>query len=141
MRVRACPVYRSVIHMRSGIRIRYLITFVAAMFLANNVAAAVRVSIAGPQGQDMAAAQKPGATGIGHVEFVADDEAVCFRHCAQAHKKPEQEFATNGSKVVFISLRFVPYRSVGIKRTTTAVALAPQAIGPPLIVLFGNLRI
>ena len=141
MHVRPCPVYSSVIHMRSVIRIRYLITFVAAMFLANNVAAAVRVPVAGPQGQDMAASQKPGATGIKHVEFVADDEAACFKHCVQAYKNPGQKFATTGSKVVFTSLRSIPYRSAGIKRTTTAVALAPQAIGPPLIILFGNLRI
>jgi len=127
--------------MRSGLRIRYLITFVAAMFLANNVAAAVRVSTAGAQGQDMAAAHKPDAAGTGHVEFVADDEAACLRHCVQAYKSPGQKFATTGSKVVFVSLRSVPYRSSGIKRSAPAVALAPQAIGPPLIILFGNLRI
>ena len=140
MHVQPCSVYRVVIlHMRSR-RIRYPIIFVAAMFLANNVATAARVSIAGPQGQDMATAHKPGATGVEHGAFVADDAAACVRHCAQPYKDPAQKLATNVSKVVFISFRFVPNRSVEIAPTASVIALAPQAIGPPLTVLFGNLR-
>ena len=121
-------------------RIRYLITFVAAMFLANNVAVAARVFISGLSAQDMVAVQALDATGVGHPMPVDDDMDLCLRHCVQSYKSHEQELATNAFKVAFLPAMFVPYFSVKIKPAASVVALAPQAAGPPLTILFGNLR-
>ena len=121
-------------------RIRFLLTLVAAMFLANNVAVAARAFVTGLSGQDSVAVQALDATGVGHLKSADDDEALCLAHCAQSYQNHEQELATNAFKVVFLPALFVPYSAVEIKPAASLVALAPQAAGPPLTILFHNLR-
>jgi hypothetical protein len=125
--------------MKSG-RMRFLLTFVAAMFLANNVAVAARAFIAGPNGQDSVAVQALDATGGGHLSPVADDQALCLTHCVQSYQSHEQELATNASKGAVSPVPAVPYFLVEIKPAARVAALAPQAAGPPLTILFHNLR-
>ena len=125
--------------MKSG-RIRFLLTLVVAMLLANNVAVAARAFITGLNGQDIAAVQTLDATGVGHLKPADDDEALCLAHCAQSYQNHEQELATNAFKVAFLPALFVPRFSVEIKPAASLVALAPQAAGPPLTILFRNLR-
>jgi hypothetical protein len=125
--------------MKSG-RLRFLLTFVAAMFLANNVAVAARAFITGLSGQDIAAVQRLDATGVGHLKPVDDDHALCITHCAQSDQNHEQELATNAFKVAFLPPLFVPNFPVEIKPAASVVALAPQAAGPPLTILFRNFR-
>lgn len=125
--------------MKSG-RIRFLLTLVVAMLLANNVAVAARAFITGLNGQDIAAVQALDATGVGHLKSADDDEALCLAHCAQSYQNHEQELATNAFKVAFLPALLVPYSSVAIKPAASLLALAPQAAGPPLTILFHNLR-
>lgn len=127
------------IDMKSG-RIRFLLTLVAAMFLANNVAVAARAFVTGLSGQDSVAVQALDATGAGHLKPVGDDEALCLAHCVQSYSSHEQELATNAFKVAFSPALFVSCLSVEIKPAAPVVALAPQAAGPPLTILFHNLR-
>lgn len=127
------------IDMKSG-RIRFLLTLVAAMFLANNVAVAARAFVTGLSGQDSVAVQALDATGAGHLKPVGDDEALCLAHCVQSYSNHEQELATNAFKVAFSPTLAVPYFPVAIKPAAPVVALAPQAAGPPLTILFHNLR-
>ncbi len=121
-------------------RIRFLLIFVAAMFLANNVAVAARSFITGLSGQDSVVVQALDATGVGYLQPVDDDQALCLTHCAQSYQNHEQELATNAFKVAFLPALFVPYFSVEIKPAASVVALTPQAAGPPLTILFRNLR-
>ena len=121
-------------------RLRFLLTFFAAMFLANNVAVAAGAFITGLSGHDVAAAQTLNATGIGHLKSVDDDQALCLAHCVQSYQNHEQELATNAFKVAFLPALFVPCFSADIKLAASVVALAPQAAGPPLTILFRNLR-
>ena len=125
--------------MKSG-RIRFLLTLVAAMFLANNVAVAARAFMTGLSGQAVAAVQALDATGVGHVKPVDDDLALCLAHCAQSNRSHEQELATNAFKVAFSPTPAVPCFPVTIKPAAPVVTLAPQAAGPPLTILFHNLR-
>jgi len=119
---------------------RFLLTFVAAMFLANNVAVAARAFITGLSGHDIVAVRALEATGVGHLKPVDDDQDLCLAHCAQSYQNHEQELATNAFKVAFLPALFVPCFSVEIKPASSVVALAPQAAGPPLTILFHNLR-
>jgi len=137
--VRLCSECRSAIDMRSK-RIRFLLTFVAAMLLANNAAVAARAFITGLSGQDIVAVQALDATGVGHLMPVDDEATLCLTHCVQNYKNHERELATNAFKVVFLPALFVPYSAVEIKPAASLVALAPQAAGPPLTILFHNLR-
>lgn len=130
---------RSVINMRFK-RIRFLIALVAAMFLANNVAVAARAFVTGLSGQAIVAVQALDATGAGHLKPVGDDEALCLAHCVQSYQNHEQELATNAFKVAFLPALFVSCLSVEIKPAAAVAALAPQAAGPPLTILFHNLR-
>ncbi len=127
------------IDMKSG-RIRFLLTLVAAMFLANNVAVAARTFITGLSGQDTAAVQMLDTTGAGHLKSADDNHALCITHCAQSYQNHEQELATNAFKIAFLPALFVSSFSVEIKPAGSVVALAPQAAGPPLTILFRNLR-
>ena len=127
------------IDMKSG-RIRFLLTLVVAMLLANNVAVAARAFITGLSGQDSVVVQALDATGAGHWRPVADDQTSCLTHCVQISQNPEQELATNAFKVAFLPALLVPYSSVAIKPAASLLALAPQAAGPPLTILFHNLR-
>lgn len=125
--------------MKSG-RIRFLLTLVAAMFLANNVAVAARAFITGLSGQEIVAVQALDPTGVGHLNPADEDTALCLAHCAQSTSNHEQVGATNALKIAFLPALFVPGFSVEIKPAASVVALAPQAAGPPLTILFHNLR-
>ncbi len=110
------------------------------MFLANNAAVAARAFVTGLSGQDIVAVQALDATGVGHLIPVDDEAALCLTHCAQSYKNHEQELATNAFKVAFLPALFVPCFPVEIKPAASVIALAPQAAGPPLTILFRNLR-
>lgn len=122
-------------------RMRFLLTFVAAMLLANNVAVAARAFASGLGGQDSVAVRALHATGIGHLKPVGNGHPLCPTHCAQSHRNHEQEPATNTFKVAFLPALLVPCFSVEIRPAAAVVALAPQAAGPSLSILFHNLRI
>jgi len=121
-------------------RIRFLLTLAAAMLLANNVAVAARAFITGLSAQDIVAVHALDATGVGHLKPVDGDEAVCVAHCAQSYGNHEQAVATNPFKFAFLPALFIPCFPVEIKPAASVVALAPRAAGPPLTILFRNLR-
>lgn len=121
-------------------RFRYLIAFVAAMFLANNVAVAARACAEVLKGQNPDMAQPFSAADARHVSSAAGDETPCVTQCAQGYKNPEQKLAPNVAEFVSLPIHLVPYFSVEIKPTAAVLALAPRAFGPPLTILFRNLR-
>ncbi len=119
---------------------RFLLTFVAAIFLANNVAVAARAFITGLSGQHGVVVQAPDATGVGQLKPVNDDADLCLTHCAQSYQNHEQDLATNAFKVAFLPALFVRNSPVAIKPAASVAALAPRAAGPPLTILFRNFR-
>lgn len=121
-------------------RIRYVVAFVTAVFLANNVAVAAWAFIGGLSALDMVAVQAHDATGVGSLMSVDKDMDPCIAHCAQNHKNPQHELATNAFKVAFLPAMFVAYSPAEIRVPASLVALAPQAAGPALNILFCNLR-
>ncbi len=121
-------------------RMRFLLTLVVAMFLANNVAVAARAFTTGLSGQDSVAVQALDAAGIEHLKAVDYDVASCLAHCAQSHRNHEQQLATNTFEVTFLPALAAPCFSVDIKPAASVIALAPRAAGPPLTLLFRNLR-
>lgn len=127
------------IDMKPG-QMRFLLTLVAAMFLANNVAVAARAFVTGLSGHDIVTVQALDAPGVGHSMPVNDDQALCLAHCVQSYQNHQQELATNAFKVAFLPALFIPCFSVEIKPAAPVAALAPQAAGPPLTILFHNLR-
>ena len=126
--------------MKTG-RIRYLLVFFAAMFLANNVAATARACIAALAGQEHAAIQLADANGDEHMCPASGDAARCFTHCAQSLKNDEQKLATDASGIVFALPLSVPRVWFKSEPSAFVLAAAPPLVGPPLTILFGNLRI
>ena len=134
--------------MRSGLcaarvmrarRFRYLITFVAAMFIANNAAASVYACLAG-LGDMAALATTQAHSAMGHQEQAAGTDALCLTQCAQSYRNPVQEFAAAGSDFVSIPALSGPCLSVKTEPTPTRIAWVPPAAGPKLFLLFSNLR-
>ena len=122
-------------------RVRYLLVFFVAMFLANNVAAAARACIVELTGQEHAVVQQADAGGDEHVCPVSEDAARCFTHCTQSFKNDQQKLATDVPGIAFASPLSLPRVWFRTEPRALVVAAAPPPVGPPLTILFGNLRI
>ncbi|MDH3286611.1 MAG: hypothetical protein OEP48_02630 [Betaproteobacteria bacterium] len=122
-------------------RFRYLITFVAAMFIANNAGASVSACIAGLGNMVAMAAAQSHPTAMGHPEHVANGDALCLTQCVQSYRDPTQELAANDLNIIPIPAFSGPCLSVRTEPTRARIAWAPKVAGPKLFILFGNLRI
>lgn len=125
--------------MRPG-RIRFLLVFFAAVFLANNAVAAARACIVELAGPEHGAIQLADAAGHEHLCPLSDDAARCLTHCTQSYKNDEQKFWTDVPGVVFASAPTFLRVWVHPEPVVTLIGSVPP-IGPPLTILFGNLRI
>jgi hypothetical protein len=121
-------------------RFRHLITFVAAMFLANNVGAAAYACLVGLGSLVSVAAPQLDPAGAGHLEHVAGADAPCLTQCVQNYRDPTQELAANGLDIVSLPAPSGPCLAVRTEPTPARVAWAPKAAGPKLFILFRNLR-
>lgn len=121
-------------------RFRYLITFVAAMFIANNAAASVYACIAGLGSMAAVAATQVHPTGMGHLEQAAGTDALCLTECVQSYRDPAQELATNGLDIAPLPAFPRTCLSVTTEPARARIAWAPKAVGPKLFILFRNLR-
>ena len=122
-------------------RIRYLLIFFAAIFLANNAAAAARACMVKLAAQEHTAIQVLDTSGDKHFCPEADSAANCLAHCAQSYKNDEQKVSFDAPALAIappLSPRRVWFL---VESRLTVIALAPPVIGPPLTILFGNLRI
>ena len=122
-------------------RIRYLVLFFAAMFLANNALAAARACMLVPAAPEHTAIQVLVAGCDEHSCPEADSAANCIAQCTQSYKNDEQ-------KVSFDTPAFSnappvsPHRDwLPAEPGTLVIASVAPVVGPPLIILFGNLRI
>ena len=129
---------QSMVARKSG-PVRLLIVFVAAMFLANSVAYGARVCIAELAGLQHEAVSPPAAAEIEHQCPSADDAGLCLAHCTQGFKS-DQRASLEIPGLVVAPVLFLPYASFEARPTIPQVAFAPRLLGPPLTILFRNLR-
>ncbi|MDP2639964.1 MAG: hypothetical protein Q8Q16_04750, partial [Betaproteobacteria bacterium] len=81
-------------------RMRYLTIFLAAMFFANNVVAAVRACVADGKTQEHVAISAPVAAGGEPLCPPSDDAGPCLTHYVQSYQNDEQKFWADFPPVV-----------------------------------------
>ena len=81
------------------------------------------------------------AGGDGHRCPASDDAARCFTHCTQSFQGDQQKLSTDVSGIVFAYPFSVPRVWLQAQPRVFVPTAAPPPVGPPLTVLFGNLRI
>ena len=120
---------------------RYLLVFFAAMFLANNAAAVARACVVQLAAQGHAAILILDSSADGHLCPEAEGAANYLAHCAQSYKGEEQKSFFDAPAIA-ITPPLSPHRVwfTGGPRPLV-IAPAPPVVGPPLTILFGNLRI
>lgn len=120
-------------------RFRYLVVFVAAMFIANSAVASVSASVAGLGRMAALAAMHvhPAAERVDHAAHV---DIHCIAQCIQSYRDPKRQFANNGLTVA--PKPASPDRGLSVRAEPTAARItwAPMVAGPKLSILFGNLR-
>jgi len=117
-----------------------LLAIFVAMFLANNVTAAARACALPFMGEDHAAIQALDARGIEHLCPDADEATRCLAHCTQGFKSSEQGLSADVPLPAFAPGPAVLHVWSPPEQLATAIAAAPAFVGPPLTILFRNLR-
>ena len=122
-------------------RIRYLVLFFSAMFLANNAMAAARACMLVPAAQRHAAICMLNSGCDEHSCPEADNAANRIAQCTQSYKSGEQKVSFD-VPAFSIAAPVPPHRVwLPAEPGTLVISSLPPVGGPPLIILFGNLRI
>lgn len=108
------------------------------MFLGNNVAAAAYACVAAIGGLAQAAAAQSAHEDAGHLERADKADLLCLQQCAQSGREPEQQAAMGTVSVAVVAAggACLPVRA---EPAVARIALAAQAAGPPLPILFCSL--
>jgi len=121
-------------------RFRYLIMFVAAMFIANNAAASIYACLTGLGTVVGVATTQSYPAAMGHMEHAGKADALCLTQCIQSYRDSAQEFAAHGSDIVSLPVPPGPSPALRTEPARARIAWAPGAPAPKLFLLFGNLR-
>jgi hypothetical protein len=121
-------------------RIRYLLVFFLAVFVVNGVAAATRACTLSQVRHEHSAAQRLQAAPDPTCPEAA--ATPCVAHCVQEAKSAEQKVpVVADSPAAFIAPPLVlSHASFPRVQAMLPVALSQPVVGPPLTILFGNLR-
>ena len=119
---------------------RYLALFLAAMFFANNVAAAIRACIADAAMQEHAAAMVDAAAASHPLCPQQDESGPCLTHYAESYQGDEQKAWAGFPGVAPVPVVAALPAIVHAKPKDRFYASAPPVVGPPLTILFGNFR-
>ena len=111
------------------------------MFLANNAVASARACIMLMAAQEHTAIQALGSGGDEHLCPEADSAANCLAHCTQSYKSDEQRYSFDAPAVAVAPPLLLHRAWFPIEPKRLVIASAPPVVGPPLTILFGNLRI
>lgn len=122
-------------------RMRYLVVFLAMMFLANGVAAAARACIVELGGEEHAALQSDGAGATEHLCPLSGDAGHCLAHCTQSYKGEEQKLWIDVPGFVLTPAASAPRVWFQPEAAVPPLAFTPPVVGPPLTILFRNFRI
>ena len=121
-------------------RMRYLTFFMAAMFFANNVVAAVRACVADLNTHEHIAISAPAAAGGGPLCPPSDDAGPCLTHYAQSYQSEEQKIWADFPPVAPAPVLSVLDVAFQANPKLLVMASAPPIVGPSLTILFGNFR-
>jgi len=122
-------------------RIRYLLIIFAAMFLANNAAASARACMVQLAAQEHTAIRIFDTSSDKHLCPEADSAANCLVHCTQSYKSDQQRVSFDAPAVAVAPPLSLHRAWIPIEPRRLVIAWAPPVVGPPLTILFGNLRI
>ena len=116
--------------------------FFVVMFLANNAVASSRACMVQLAAEEHTAIQVLDSSGNENLCPEADNVAAnCLAHCTQSYKSDQQNFSFDVPAVVFAPPLSLHRAWVPIEPRRLVSASAPLVVGPPLTILFGNLRI
>ena len=121
-------------------RIRYLVVFFAAMFFANNALAIARACMVELAAPEHTAIRMLNSGGDEHVCPEADSAANCLAHCTQSYKGEQQRLSFDAPTIAIappLSLHRVWFQA---EPRRLVMASAIPVVGPPLTILFRNLR-
>jgi hypothetical protein len=128
--------------MKSG-AVRYWFVLFAALIATSVVATATRAGTVERAGNESTASRVCDAGGEQHPCLDSDGAAHCIAHCAQT-----RSVSNDAQSIAGDASRLVPVLPAGVTRLrfrtqTRLLAIAPAApaAGPPLTILFHNLRI
>lgn len=114
---------------------RYVAMFLAAMLFANNAVAAVRACVAMPQHNGAAT-----AAGMDPACPQSDRTGPCLKHYAQNYQSDETRLWVAFPPLAFAPVNAVAQVSFQSPPQRLVLASASPIVGPPLTILFGNLR-
>src|SRR3990172_65191 len=127
--------------MRLG-RMRYLLVFFAAMFLANNAVASARACMVQLAADEHTAIRILDSSDNENLCPEADNSAAnCLAHCTQSYKSDQQNLFFDATAIVFAPPLSLHRAWIPIEPRPLVIASAPPVVGPSLTILFGNLRI
>ena len=115
-----------------------MLAFFLAMFLGNSATAAARACALLSMGEDQPSIQALEARGIVHLCPEADGAIRLSVHCAQGFKGSEQGPPADAF-LAFAPAPAVLHVSAPAGQSAVGIA-APDFVGPPLTILFRNLR-
>lgn len=121
-------------------RIRYLVVFFAAMFLANNAVASSRACMVQMAAQEHTAIQALDASGDENLCPEADSAANCPTHCTQSYKSDQQNLSFDVHAIAIAPALWLHRVGLPVEPRRLVIASAPPVVGPPLTILFRNLR-
>jgi hypothetical protein len=119
---------------------RWLLGCCAVALVANHAMAAMRACTSDLLGGEHGAIQRLEAQGSTHVCTETTDATQCLPHCAQSAKSTEPNIPTDVPTLVIGTSDIVVLVSQGFSTPAPAAVSTPPAVGPPLTILFRNLR-
>ncbi len=123
------------------VRIRYLLVFFAAMFLANNAVASVRACMVQFTAQEHTAIRVLDSSSDTNLCPEADSETNCLVHCTKSFKGDEQKVSFDVPPATALAPPPTLHRVwFPVAPRRLVYASAPPVAGPPLTILFRNLR-
>lgn len=122
------------------IPITWILAFAAAMFFANQAGAATYGCDFPADAQAHVTAPPSDADESAQSASVNHVDQLCMRQCALTSEAQSNPLAAASSDTIPLPIRVESFLLVRLGPASTRVAYAPPAAGPPLSLLFGNLR-
>lgn len=121
-------------------RLRYLVVFFAALFVVNNAMAAARACMVELAAPEHTAIRVLNSSGDEHVCPEADNAANCLTHCTQSYKGDQQRLSFDAPTIAFAPPPSVHRVWFQAELDRHVLASAAPVVGPPLTILYLNLR-
>lgn len=110
------------------------------MFLGNNAVAAARACMVELGAQEHTAIRVLDSGGDEHACPEADSAANCLAHCTQSYKSDQQNLSFDVPAVIIAPPPSVHRAWFPVEPERLVIASAALVVGPPLTILFRNLR-